>query len=243
MLEWSTTGPEPGDKPVIVLLHEGLGCVALWRDFPRRLHASTGLPVFAFSRAGYGASDPVTLPRPMDYLTREATGALGEVLDAVGAKSFILVGHSDGATIAAEYAGRIEDDRLRALVLMAPHFFVEPGGLPAIEAMAATYRGELREKMAKYHRDPDCAFLGWSDAWLDPGRRRWNVLDVIDRFRVPVLAIQGRCDEYATLAQIEEIERRSPAPVQLLSLDACGHAPHLERTDAVLTAIRDFSRL
>jgi len=240
-LEWATTGPAPGEAPALVLLHEGLGCVALWRDFPQRLHEATGLSVFAFSRAGYGQSDPVALPRSLDYMTREATGVLGEVLDQLGAVSFILLGHSDGATIAAEYAGRVEDHRVRGLVLIAPHFFGEPGGLASIAAIAASYPGDLRPRLAKYHRAPDVAFLGWSGAWLDPANRGWDVSEVIDYFRVPVLAIQGLDDEYGTPAQVEEIERRSYAPVEMLLLEGCGHAPQFERPDEVLAAVAAFT--
>ena len=131
-LEWAAFGQRKDNAPVIVLLHEGLGCVALWRDFPQTLATATGLPVFAYSRAGYGQSDAATLPRPLDYMTREALDVLPEILDAVGADKVILMGHSDGATIAAEYAGRVQDFRVRGLVLMAPHFFAEEMGLAEI---------------------------------------------------------------------------------------------------------------
>ena len=170
-LETLCHGPAPDRAPTIVMLHEGLGCVALWRDFPRRLAAATGFGVFAYSRAGYGQSDPVALPRPLDYMTREARETLPELLDAIGFRRGVLLGHSDGASIAAIYAGSVEDFRVRGLVLMAPHFFTEPSGLAAIAAA----RDGLRKRRSAERGSPNttatstCAFRGWSDAWLDPG--------------------------------------------------------------------------
>ena len=239
-LEWAAFGPAPsGDAPAIVLLHEGLGCVALWRDFPLKLSQATGCPVFAFSRAGYGQSDACDLPRPLDYMTREAVGVLPGVLAALAAPRVILMGHSDGATIAAEYAGRVTDPRLAAVILMAPHFFTEEMGLAEIARAREAYETtDLRSKMARYHRDPDAAFRGWNGAWLDPGFRQWNVADAIDGIVVPVLAIQGRDDEYGTLAQLEEIARRCTAPCETLALDECRHAPQFDRPQAVLDAAK-----
>lgn len=238
-LEWASWGDGAG--PVIVLLHEGLGCTALWRDFPKRLAQATGHRVFAWSRAGYGQSDPADLPRPVDYMTREAVDCLPQVLAATGGEQFILVGHSDGATIAAEYAGRVADHRVRGLVLMAPHFFTEPGGLAEIEAAGLAYdTGDLRDRLAKYHRDPDNAFRGWNDAWRNPAFASWDVADVIDYLRIPALVIQGRDDRYGTLAQVEVVRERSYAPVDTLVLDRCGHAPHLEQPDQTLDAVADF---
>ena len=241
-LEWAGFGPAPsGDAPVIVMLHEGLGSLGLWRDFPERVAQATGLPVFAFSRVGYGASDPAELPRPLDYMTREATGPLGEVLDALGAAHFILLGHSAGATIAAEYAGRIEDFRIRGLILMAPHFFAEESGLAEIaRAGEAFATGDLRARMEKHHRDAEATFRGWNDAWLDPCFRKWNVADVIDYLRIPVLVIQGRQDQYGSLAQVREIEERCYSPVDVVLFDDCRHSPHLDRPDETLAVVADF---
>lgn len=241
-LEYACHGPPPDKKPTIILLHEGLGCVALWRDFPQRLSQATGLGVFAYSRAGYGQSDPVSLPRPLDYMTREAVDLLQELFDAIGVKRFILLGHSDGASIAAVYAGNRKDARLAGVVLIAPHFFTEPEGLASIRAAKDAYeKGDLRKKLGRYHRDPDNAFYGWNTAWLDPGFERWNIADAIDGFTVPVLAIQGKEDQYGTLAQVYEIEKRSPLPVTLKILPGCGHAPHLEKTEETLAAIQAFA--
>ncbi len=241
MLDYACWGPPPQDAPTLVLLHEGLGCVALWRDVPARLAAATGLGVVAYSRAGYGQSDPADLPRPLDYMTREAVAVLPQVLDALGVGSVVLVGHSDGATIAAIYAGRVRDDRLRALMLIAPHFFTEESGLAEIAAARDAYRtAGIRKRMAKYHRDPDNAFFGWNDAWLDDGFKAWNVAGVIDGWSVPCLAVQGAADQYGTLAQIREIERRSPEPVDVRVVDGARHAPHLEAPDTVLPVIAGF---
>ena len=240
-LETLTLGPSPVAAPTLVMLHEGLGCVALWRDFPQKLAEATGFGVFVYSRAGYGASDPVPLPRPLDYMTREARETLAPLLDAIGVQRCVLVGHSDGASIAAIYAGAVEDFRVRGLVLIAPHVFTEASGLNAIAAAREAYEaGDLRRRLAKYHSNVDVAFRGWNDAWLDPGFKSWNIADAVDYWRVPALVLQGDADPYGTLAQIREIETRSYAPVDVEIFAGCGHAPHLERPDATLTAVADF---
>ncbi len=240
-LEYACWGPPPDAAPTVVMLHEGLGCLALWRDFPERLVQATGFGVMAYSRAGYGRSDRADLPRPLDYMTREAVGVLPQVLDAIGFRRGVLMGHSDGATIAAEYAGRVPDHRVRGLVLMAPHFFTEPAGLAEIARARDAYEtGDLRARLARHHADPDNAFRGWNDAWLHPGFRDWNVGEVIDYMRIPTLAIQGREDQYGTLRQIDEIESRAYSPVDTLILDDCRHAPQQDRPDAVLDAVAEF---
>ena len=240
-LEYACYGPPPDQAATIVMLHEGLGCLALWRDFPQKVAEATGLGVFVYSRPGYGASDPITLPRPLDFMTREATEFLPPLLDAIGFRRGILFGHSDGATIAAIHAGSIEDFRIRGLILMAPHVFNEDICVAEIaKARDAYVTGDLRARLARYHRDVDGAFLGWADTWLDPGFRDWNVSEVIDYFRVPTLAIQGRDDQYGSLAQVREIEDRAYAPVDLVVLDHCKHAPHLEQPDRTLSEITEF---
>ncbi len=241
-LEAVCYGPAPDDAPTIVMLHEGLGCVSLWRDFPQKLAAETGFGVFVYSRAGYGSSSPTPLPRPLDYMTIEATSVLPKVLDAIGFQSGILLGHSDGASIAALYLGNIEDFRVRGIVLMAPHFFTEEAGLESIRSARSSYeKGDLKVRLAKYHKNVDNAFYGWCDAWCDEKFRDWNISDVIDYFRVPVLAIQGADDQYGTLAQIQEIESRIYSPVDVEILQDCKHSPHLEAPDETLIAIVDFA--
>ena len=240
-LEAVAYGPPPDKAPTIVMLHEGLGCVALWRDFPQRLAAATGHGVFVYSRAGYGRSDPVELPRPLDYMSREARESVPAVLDAIGFKRGILLGHSDGASIAAIYAGERADERVRGLILMAPHLFTEEMGLASIaEAGHAYETGDLRAKLAKYHAHVDCAFRGWNDAWLDPGFKGWNIEDKVDRWRVPALLVQGADDQYGSGKQIHAIEARSPSPVESVILDACRHAPQFDQPEATLNAIVGF---
>lgn len=240
-LEYATFGPAPAEAPTLVMLHEGLGCVATWRDLPEALARLTGFGVLAYSRAGYGGSETVDLPRPLDYMTREATEVLPNLLDAFGIRRTVLLGHSDGATIAAVYAGSASDMRVRGLILMAPHFFHEPVGLQSIaKAREAFETGGLRARLAKYHDDVDAAFKGWADTWLDPYFSDWNVSEVIDYLRIPTLAIQGADDEYGTRLQLDELEARSYAPVDIAWLDPCGHVPFKDQREACLEAITEF---
>ena len=241
VLEYVRVGPPPAEAPTLVMLHEGLGSVGLWRDWPETLAKATGMGVLAYSRAGYGRSSPVDLPRPLDYMTREAVEVLGPLLDELGVHSAVLLGHSDGATIAGIYDGSVSDMRVRGMILIAPHFYHEPMGLDAIrEARAAFDGGKLREKLAKYHADVDVAFRGWADAWLDPANADWNVAEVIDYLRTPTLCIQGDLDPYGTMAQIDEVADRSYAPVDDLRLTGIGHAPHIEAQEEVLECITEF---
>lgn len=241
-LEYRCVGPTPDAAPTIILLHEGLGCVALWRDFPERLSRATGMGVFVYSRTGYGHSDPAVLPRPLDYMTLEAVDVLPHVIDAVGLRRGLLMGHSDGATIATIHAGSLADPRVRGLIVMAPHFFTEDIGLAEIAKARDAYETtDLRKRMARYHRDPDNAFRGWNDSWLHPDFRTWNVADVIDFLRIPVLAIQGEADQYGTLAQIAELLERSYAPVETAVLADCRHAPHHDQPEQVLASVAGFT--
>ena len=241
MLEAYTVGPPPGQAPTLVLLHEGLGCVDLWRDFPEKLLAETGCGVFAYSRAGYGRSDACPLPRPLDYMTREAVSVLPEILDAIGFTDGILIGHSDGASIAAIHAGAQRDPRVRGVVLMAPHFFTEAMGLDAIaEARTAYSDGDLRSRLGKYHAHVDAAFRGWNDAWLDPGFRAWDIQDYLDEVTVPVLCLQGEGDRYGTRAQVDAVARRARGPVTVRMIPECRHSPHLEAPEKVQMEIAAF---
>ncbi len=196
--------------------------------------------MLACSRQGYGASDPGALPRPLDYMEREATEVLPLVLDAIGFRRGVLLGHSDGASIAALHAGTVGDRRVRGLVLMAPHFFVEDVSVRAIAAAREAYeRGDLRGRLARHHADPDAAFRGWCDAWLDPGFRAWDITAALDHIRVPVLAIQGADDEYGTPAQLAALDA-VPAPVEMHLLPGCRHSPHLDRPDETLALVAEF---
>ena len=241
-LEARSWGPPPDQALTFVLLHEGLGSVAMWRDFPDRLHQETGMGVFAYSRQGYGRSDRCELPRPLDYMEIEASQVLPAMLDAAGVKRCILIGHSDGGSIAALHQS-VTDDRVEGLVLMAPHFFVEDLSIESIEVARVAWREtDLPSRLGKYHTYPENAFLGWNDAWLNPAFRGWNISACIDAFRVPCLAIQGRQDAYGTAAQIEVIAQRSTAPVDIYLLDDCEHAPHKHQPEKTLALICDFAR-
>lgn len=223
----------------LVLLHEGLGSVGLWRDFPDRLFAATGTPVFAWSRLGYGRSDPAPLPRPLDYMAREAA-LLPAIFAAAGIDHAVLIGHSDGGSIAAA-AG--DQPAVRGLVLIAPHFVTEPAGLAAIAATRAAYAaGELRTRLARHHDHPDTAFLGWADAWLDPEfPRAFDLRPALGRVAAPTLIIQGSNDPYGTLYQAELAARLIPGGARV-ACPAAAHAPHLEAPAETLAAITDFIR-
>jgi pimeloyl-ACP methyl ester carboxylesterase len=242
-LETGRWGPGPEAAPTIVLLHEGLGSLGLWRDFPVRLAAATGCGVFGYSRFGYDGSDPAGLPRPLDYMQREARQVLPRVLDAIGLRHGILFGHSDGGSIAAIHTGSCQDARVAGLVLLAPHFFTEPMGLAAIEAARQRYAtGDLRRRLARHHRDVDIAFGGWSGAWLDPGfPAAFDLLPEVGRISLPVLAIQGEADAYGTAEQLHALAREAHGPVEVLLLPGVGHAPQAEAPDAVLAAVRSFA--
>ncbi|MEM7422973.1 MAG: alpha/beta hydrolase [Pseudomonadota bacterium] len=242
-LEVEVHGPAPGASPTIILLHEGLGCVALWRDFPVNVANATGCGVLAYSRAGYGRSGKAVLPRPTDYMSIEATEVLPEVIAQCRIGSYILLGHSDGATIAAIHAGDPAAARCAGLILMAPHFFTEPMGLAAIrQAGRAFETTDLGERLSKYHMDAEHSFRGWNDVWLSKDFEAWNVADVIDRWQAPALAIQGDDDEYGTLAQIREIERRAKVPLDVLIAKNCGHSPQFGAPDETLAAVVSFVR-
>ncbi|HLI12180.1 MAG TPA: alpha/beta hydrolase [Alphaproteobacteria bacterium] len=242
-LEVARYGEAKPGRPTLVFLHEGLGSVSLWRDFPAALAAATGCPALAYSRQGYGRSDPVTLPRPLTFMHDEARNVLPALLDAAGINDAILVGHSDGASIALIYAGE-NGARLRGLALEAPHVFVEPVCVAAIAAVRESYRsGELRARLARHHGDNvDCAFYGWADSWLDPGFLSWNLESFLPSITVPVLVVQGEDDEYGTLAQVERICARVSGPAERLVLTDCGHAPHRDQRDKALAGIAAFVR-
>lgn len=242
-LEYRWSGPAAVEAPTIVFLHEGLGSAGLWRDFPARLAGATGCGALVYSRAGYGASQTIELPRPIRFMHDEAV-ILGEVLDRLGIGEHVLFGHSDGASIALIHAGSEPRPGLRGIVAEAPHVFTEPHGLASIARMRDVYRDtDLRERLARHHgANVDAAFRGWNDVWLDPGFRAWNIERFLPGIRVPLLVVQGEDDEYGTWAQVEAIRRQSGGPVEVLGVPACGHAPHREHPQAVLAAAAAFVR-
>jgi len=240
-LEYRMVGPAPDVAPTLVLLHEGLGSVGLWGDFPDRLAAATGVGVFAYSRAGYGASSPASLPRPLDYMHREAIDVLPKVLEAIGFRRGLLVGHSDGASIAAIYAGSVQDHRVRGLGLIAPHFIVEDISVASIAEIKTDYeQTELRTKLARWHSDVDNAFYGWNGAWLDPAFRAWDISDVLAYVRVPILIVQGADDHYGTLRQIEIAQEECYCPVDVEIIPGAAHSPHREAAEVTLGALSGF---
>ena len=240
-LEYRMIGPAPEDAPTIVMLHEGLGSAALWGDFPDRLQAATGMGVFVYSRAGYGASTPVTLPRPLDYMSREALDVLPVLLDRIGFVRGVLLGHSDGASIAAIYAGGTPDHRVRGVVMIAPHFVVEDVSVASIAGIRRTFEtSDLRTKLARWHSDVDNAFYGWNDAWLDPDFRRWDISEYLAYIRVPVAILQGEDDQYGTLRQIEIAGVECYCPLEVTMIPGAGHQPHREVPELALATISQF---
>ena len=241
-LETAWWGPGPAEAATLVLLHEGLGSVALWRDVPELLAASTGCGVFAYSRFGYGDSDAVPLPRPMTYMHREADVVLPEVLRAAGIERAVLLGHSDGGSIAAIYAGLGHAaPALLGLVTIAAHFIVEELNIASIRRIKAEYgTGTLRRRLARYHRDVDAAFRGWNDAWLDPRFRGFDISGFLPGIRVPILALQGEVDPYGTVEQLRLFEANVRVPITTKLIAGAQHSPHLEAKDATLAAITGF---
>jgi pimeloyl-ACP methyl ester carboxylesterase len=240
-LEYRMIGPRPDAAPTIIMLHEGLGSAALWGGFPEKLAAATGAGVFAYSRAGYGKSSPGQLPRTVRFMHEEATDVLPRVLDAIGFQRGFLFGHSDGGSIATIYAGSVQDHRVRGLVLIAPHFFTEEMGVAEIErARAAFVAGPLRQKLERWHANVDCAFRSWSEPWLDPAFRQWNIADALGYIRVPMLIVQGENDQYGTLRQIEVAKEECYAPVEAAILPGIRHDPCREAPEQTLKVTADF---
>ena len=226
--------------PTLVFLHEGLGSVALWRDFPVKLAARTGAAALVYSRRGYGKSDRLAAPRKVGYMHYEALVVLPALLRGLGIADPILIGHSDGASIALIHAGSGRGP-VRALVLEAPHVFVEDVTVASIQEAKAAYRAtDLPDRLARHHDDPDHAFWSWNDIWLDPAFRVWNIEASLPGVRCPVLAIQGADDEYGTLAQLDAVERGVSGPFERLVLANCKHSPHRDQEAATLDAMTRF---
>lgn len=278
-LETAWWGSCPSEAPTLVLLHEGLGSIALWRDVPQRMAASTGWGAFAYSRFGYGNSDTAPLPRPMTYMHHEAQVVLPQVLQEAAIERAVLIGHSDGGSIAAIYAGsrpyeaplirstnpgddRVgggEDDgggsgagnndfgtistavRLVGLVTIGAHFIVEDPNIVSIREVKAEYEaGNLRRRLARYHRDVDTAFRGWNDAWLDPRFRDFDITGLLPNIQVPILGLQGASDPYCTEQQIAVLQASVRAPIATQLIAGAQHSPHLEAGEATMAAITSF---
>ena len=236
-------GPRPDAAPTIVMLHEGLGSVTTWGDFPQKVAERTGAGVFVYSRAGYGKSSTIALPRPLDYMQREATEVLPKLLDAIGFRRGILFGHSDGATIAAWYGGSVQDHRVRGLILMAPHFFMEASNIEAIQQDRRQLRDDRPARDGSRATTPTSTRR--SAAGAAPGSIRasqtFDTTDALAYIRVPVLVVQGAADPYGTLAQVRVVEEECYCPVETAVMDGVGHAPHREKPEETLAAVAAFA--
>jgi pimeloyl-ACP methyl ester carboxylesterase len=243
-LECRMIGPRPDQAPTLVLLHEGLGSVAIWGDFPDKLAAATGFGVFAYSRVGYGWSTPAKLPRQLDFMHVEARRILPRLLDAIGFHRGMLVGHSDGASIAAIHAGSVEDHRVAGLVLMAPHFIVEDVTFEAIQAVREAFdsSSDVRERFARWHADPQATVHGWTDVWRHNDFGAWDLREDLPYIRVPVLIIQGEQDNFGTMRQIEIAREDCMCPVEALVLPGVRHVPYREAPEATLSVTASFCR-
>lgn len=237
-LEVRRIAGEP-ELPELVFLHEGLGSVSHWRDFPARVALATGCRVTVYSRYGSGNSDLLTEPRPVLYMHDEALAVLPDLLRQLEIENPVFIGHSDGASIAIIYAGARH--RVRGLVLLAPHVFVEELSIRSIAAAKVTFETtNLPMLLARHHRDAARTFWGWNDIWLHPDFRSWNIEEYLPRITCPILAIQGLEDQYGTMAQVEAIRKQSAGPVEVLVLAACQHSPQRDQPEAVLEAITRF---
>lgn len=233
-------GHVPHRRPTLVFLHEGLGTIELWRTFPHDVAAEAGgLRSVVFSRHGHGRSAPVELPRPVDYMHREAAIVLPELLRVLDVERPLLIGHSDGASIALLYAGRGHD--VAGLVCIAPHVFVEDESITGIEAAREQFETtDMASRMARYHDDPDATFRGWNDVWSSPGFRSWNIEASLPAITAPVLVVQGTADQYGTMAQAEAIRAGVSGECRVMAVDGAGHAPHLEAHGSVVREVADF---
>ena len=241
-LEIAWHGASPEDAPTLVFLHEGLGCIGTWGDFPSKLAAATGCGALVYSRLGYGKSDSSMLPRPIRFMHDEGLEVLPRLLEVAGIRDCILIGHSDGGSIAIIYAGGTKATPLRGLITEAAHVFCEDIGLRAIRQVRETYlKGDLRRKLEKHHgTNTDSAFWGWHDVWLHPDFRNWNIEEYLSEVKVPMLVIQGEKDHHGTPAQVEAISRQVPTLVEAMMIPDCGHAPHKEQEAVVFRAMTDY---
>jgi pimeloyl-ACP methyl ester carboxylesterase len=234
-------GTKDAGEPTLVFLHEGLGCIDTWRNFPRQLCEATGLGALIYDRYGFGGSDPLLEPRSAGYLEQEAHQSLPELLEACGITTPLLIGHSDGGTIALLYAARFPE-RPRGVITEAAHVFVEEVTLSGIRQAEAAYQaGGLRDKLMRHHgQRTDAMFHGWSDIWLAPEFRDWSVESELARIRCPVLAIQGEDDEYGSAAQVQAIASRVSGPAAVALIPGCGHIPHHQARERVLREMTEF---
>ncbi|HET7670208.1 MAG TPA: alpha/beta hydrolase [Burkholderiales bacterium] len=239
-IHYQWVGEASSGKPALVFLHEGLGSIGQWRDFPAKVAAATGCRALVYDRYGYGQSDVLAEPkRTVRFMHDEALVALPDLLKGVGVEKPLLIGHSDGASISLIHAGA---HPVRGVVAMAPHVFIEPLCLKSIDKAAEAFENtDLKERLGKYHRDARKTFYGWADVWLEADFKGWDIRDeYLPKIRCPVLGIQGHDDIYGTMAQLDEIKNRVKGPCELLKLEACGHAPFREQPEKTLDAVTRF---
>ena len=240
-LEVQTIRASDPARPTLVFLHEGLGSITTWREFPLQVAEATGCAAVVYSRYGYGNSDLLTAPFRVDYMHREALETLPELLAKLAVVQPILIGHSDGASIALIYSGA--HDAVRGLAVLAPHVFVEDLSVRSIaEAQVAFETTELPEKLGRHHADPRRTFYGWNDIWLHPDFRRWNIEAFLPRIDCPVLAVQGRDDQYGTMAQVDAIAAQVVGPCEIVRLADCGHSLHRDQPERTVEAVAQFVR-
>ncbi len=242
-IETTWIGPPPDSSTTLVFLHEGLGSLSMWKQFPQQLADALNCSALIYSRSGYGASSVCDLPRPLNFMHTEAVDILPAVLKELGVTRFILVGHSDGASIALIYAGHKPAPGLLGVIVEAPHLFVEEMGLRSIELAREAYlHGDLRQRLTPYHdTDVDAAFRGWNDAWLDPEFVHWEITEYVKNVNVPILSLQGEEDPYGSREQVDRIKKLCPDNAQLIMLKDCAHSPHREQNSATLKAMSRFA--
>lgn len=238
-LHYEWIGPAPEHAPTLVFLHHGLGAVSTWLDLPARLSEATGCGALVYSRQGYGKSAPVQGTRPFRYLHDEALKVLPEVLAETGVRQTILIGHSDGGTIALLYAGAAPGrSAVQGVVSIAAHVIYEEISWASVRAAKKSYATtDMRAKLARHHDDVDGAFCAWADMWDNPDCLAWSTVEHLPGIACPVLAIQGTEDEYGTRRQVALIVERTSGGVRAMILDKCGHTPHQEQTETVVDAI------
>jgi pimeloyl-ACP methyl ester carboxylesterase len=243
-IEYLWLGPPPEQSTTLVFLHEGLGSIAQWREFPLRLAEATACSALVYNRPSYGRSDATPLPWPITFMHDHALRELPALLTELNVQRMILVGHSDGASISLIYAGTTPHDRrLAGAAVLAPHVFVEEFGLASIrEARDAFDNGDLRAGLHRYHGDnTDNVFNGWNSAWLSEEFMNWNIEEYLTHIKVPLLVVQGEDDQYGTLAQVDKICAGAGGPVERLILSDCRHSPHRDQSELLLKGLGEFA--
>ncbi len=239
-IEFISFGDFSDGKPTLILLHEGLGSVSMWKEIPELIFRHTKLNVMVYSRFGYGESSDCELPRPLNYMTVEAEKYLPIIIKKLKIKNYILIGHSDGGTIAA-LASSLGNNNLLGTILLAPHFFIEKSNLIAIKKTVNEYEnGSLRPRLNKYHNNVDCAFNGWSNVWLNKKFKDWDITNCIPKIKIPVLGIQGLNDPYGSVEQLNIIQKKIKGTFKKKLINNCGHNPFNDHPKTTLELINNF---